>query len=234
MTEIEDKKFNISCIIAAYNEESRINRVLDVVIGHKLLDEVIVVNDGSTDKTESLLQAKSGLKLISYPKNRGKTHAIMVGLKEARNNLVLLIDADLANLNQSNITALIEPVINNQADVTLSTRANSLFIFKWLGLDYVSGERAFNKEIIGDFNKLDELPRYGFESFMNEAIIQKKLRIKVVNWPNVIHTIKAAKIGFWAGWISEFKMLFQIISLMSLTGMVSQFWNMLKLKVPDA
>ena len=49
-------KNKVSCIIPAYNEESRIANVLKVVENHPILDEVIVINDGSTDKTADVIR----------------------------------------------------------------------------------------------------------------------------------------------------------------------------------
>jgi dolichyl-phosphate beta-glucosyltransferase len=91
-------------VIAAYNEEQRLAHSLRKIqayqsaSGHRI--EIIVVNDGSTDNTALMVLTLTlevpGLKLISYPKNRGKGYALRKGVLSSRGNLVLLSDADLS------------------------------------------------------------------------------------------------------------------------------------------
>src|SRR5581483_9422096 len=56
----------ISCIVCTYNEAGRIRQILDAVRGHRALAEVIVVNDGSTDGTEAVLQECPDILVVSY------------------------------------------------------------------------------------------------------------------------------------------------------------------------
>jgi len=91
-------------VIAAYNEEKRLPDTLKRIreylaaTGHHA--EVVVVDDGSTDNTASLVQALSenmqGLRLISYPVNRGKGYALRKGVLSSQGSLVLVTDADLS------------------------------------------------------------------------------------------------------------------------------------------
>lgn len=222
---------NISCVIPAYNEDSRVLSVINAVLGHENIDEVIVINDGSSDDTALVLRNVRGIELISYPKNMGKSHAVMMGFKKAKNDLVLMLDADLVGLDEESITALIKPVLENKADISMSLRKNSLPIYKLLGLDFVSGERVFDKNIIGDLDILDHLRGFELESFLNKIIIRKKMRIAVVKWNNVGITRKSDKIGFWRGIVGDFKMTWEIISFLGLIGMVKQIASMISLKI---
>ncbi len=222
----------VSCIIATYNEGSRITGVLNVVIGHELIDEVIVINDGSTDGTKEVLEQQGGITLISYDNNKGKTFAVMTGLEKSRNDLVILIDADLVDLTKQNITDLILPVIQGQSDITISLRKNSLLIFKLLGLDFVSGERVFPKKIIGDLKQLAHLRSFGLEVFMNSIIIKNKFRIKIVPWSNVSHFRKSQKFGWWQGMERDYSMVVQIIRTIKISGLISQIYRMRLLRVP--
>ena len=71
---------NVSCIIPVYNEKPRIANVLKAVVGHPLIHEVVVVDDGSNDGTEDLVKQFSGVKLIRHEVNKGKTQAVVTGI----------------------------------------------------------------------------------------------------------------------------------------------------------
>lgn len=93
----------LSVIIPAYNEEKRLPRTLETVLDFlkrkKFRFEVIIVDDGSQDGTKKSLSPyrhKSELKLISYEKNQGKGYAVQQGVKEAKGELILFLDADHA------------------------------------------------------------------------------------------------------------------------------------------
>ncbi len=222
---------NISCIIPAYNEGKRVLAVINAVLRHENIDEVIVVNDGSSDDTEAVLKEVKGIELISYPKNGGKSHAIMMGFKKAKNDLVLMLDADLIGLDKESISALIKPVLNNEADISLSLRSNSLGIYKLLGLDFITGERCFNKNTIGDLNRLDKIPGFGLETFLNKIFIAQKTRIKVVNWKNVRMARKSDKVGTVRGFIGDLKMIYEICTFFGWINFVKIFFQMMSLKL---
>jgi len=224
-------RHKISCIIPAYNEADRIGNVLKVIQRHPLVDEVIVVNDGSKDHTDKVVKKFKSVRLISYKKNRGKTFALLKGIKAARNSILMFIDSDLIGLQPKNITDLVNPVKSSKADVSISIKANSLAIFKLLGLDFVSGERVFHKKILGNINELGKLTGFGFESFLNEKIIENNLRIKIVAWKNVSHARKSEKIGWVKGTLGEFSMLLQIIKTIGISGIFYQNLKMRSLRV---
>lgn len=92
-----------SIVIPAYNEEKRIGPFLAAITRHQArhpadIREVIVVNDGSTDRTaatvQSFQQRLPQLKLISHPKNRGKGAAVQTGIMAAKSPLIVFMDAD--------------------------------------------------------------------------------------------------------------------------------------------
>lgn len=231
-----DKK--ISCVVPVFNEGKRVSGVLNALVGHPLIDEVIVVNDGSTDDSEKVLRGwagpskgRAGIKLISYKLNKGKSHAMMVGIKEAKNDLILTIDSDLVGLTREDVMALIEPVVNGKADVSMTLRKNSLAIFKYFGLDFVSGERVFDRGTIGNLDELGKLTCFGLESYLNNLIIKNKSRLKVVYWKNVITPRKSVKFGFWEGTKRDWKMVGEIVKYLGVRGVYKQFRGMLKLKV---
>src|SRR5450631_507156 len=110
----------VSCVICAYNEVERLRNVLDIVAEHPLFDEVIVVNDGSTDETDELVRSYSTIRLLSYQKNRGKTYALSQGIRASCDGLIMLLDADLSGLTAADLYSLAEPVLGGSADMSMS------------------------------------------------------------------------------------------------------------------
>jgi glycosyltransferase involved in cell wall biosynthesis len=219
----------ISCLICAYNEGPRIGKVLEVATNHPLIDEVLVVDDGSTDNTAKVLRSFKNAKLIFMGKNQGKTKALLTGLSSAKNSWVLLLDADLKGLNASAVTELLTPVLEEKVDVSMSIRANSLAVMKWMGLDFVSGERVFDKTILSGHEKeLQKLPRFGFEVFLNSLFIQKKLRLAAVSWPHVSHARKSEKMGWFKGQMEDLKMILNIFKTIGVRKIISQNRQLLK------
>ena len=181
--------------------------------------------------TKEQIKKFSGVNLISYNKNKGKSYALMVALKKARYNTIVLIDSDLIGLQKQNITDLILPVIQNKADLTISLRKNSLSLYKLVGIDFVSGERVFNKKLLGDLDAIGKLKGFGFESFMNLKIIENKQKIKVVNWSNVISPRKSKKFGFLKGVLGDLFMIRDIIKTIGFVPMIKTLFQMRSLIV---
>jgi glycosyltransferase involved in cell wall biosynthesis len=225
----------ISCVICAYNESERIQGILDAVIGHPLLSEIIVVNDGSTDATEKILRACKGIKCITYQENKGKTFALSKGITAAENELVMLIDADLQGITAQDIADLAEPVLSGTADVSMSIRANSLGIYKMLGIDFVSGERVLPRELLEDaLTDMQKLPRWGGEVFINNRIVKNKLRLAVVRWHDVYNIRKYTKVGFVRGVKEECSMIYSAFHVLPLWDTCVQILCLLRLKTSDS
>ncbi len=94
---------NLSVIIPAYNEEKNISNVLRSIFKTdypKNKMEVIVVNDGSTDKTAEVVKSFP-VKLISYKENKGKVYALNKGIGLVKNDIIITTDADTEIESQS-------------------------------------------------------------------------------------------------------------------------------------
>jgi len=219
----------ISCIVCAYNEADRIRNILDVIVGHPALAEVIVVNDGSTDATEALLRSYPTIRLLSHTPNRGKTYALSRGIAAARCPYLMLLDADLAGVTSADIDALAAPVMRGEAEVSISLRSNSLWVYRQLGLDFVSGERVAPKWLLaGAVEAMQRLPRWGGEVYMNEIFIRHACRIAVVRWPRVLNIRKYQKVGAWRGALAEIKMISDAASVLTPIGLLRQNLALLK------
>lgn len=220
----------ISCIVCAYNEADRIRNILDVIVGHPALDEVIVVNDGSTDSTEALLKSYPSIRVLSHTPNRGKTYALSRGISAARCGHLMLLDADLSGLTSADIESLAAPVMRGDADVSISLRSNSLWVYRQIGLDFVSGERVAPRWLLqGAVEGMRRLPRWGGEVYMNELFIRRACRIAVVRWPRVFNIRKYEKTGFWRGALAEARMINDALQVLTPVGVVRQHVRLLKL-----
>ncbi len=102
-------------IIPAYNEEKTIKKVITSSINSVYVDEVIVVDDGSSDKTFEIA-SKTGVIVIRNEKNRGKGVSIKEGIKKAQNEVICIIDADLPEWTPSKINLIIKPVAISEVD----------------------------------------------------------------------------------------------------------------------
>ncbi|WP_444452822.1 glycosyltransferase family 2 protein [Rhodobacter capsulatus] len=212
----------VSCIIPAYNEAPRIAAVLQTVIGHPLIDEVIVVDDGSGDGTAEVAALVPGLRLIRQSPNRGKSWAVSVGIEAARHELILLLDSDLLGLAPEAISDLIEPVLSGRADVAISLRGNAPWPWRLIGLDYISGERVLRRGLIGQPQALRALPRFGLEMHLNRRLIAARARIAIVRWPEVASPWKGTKRGRLAGVLADLRMLADMFRTVPLHQAVGQ------------
>jgi glycosyltransferase involved in cell wall biosynthesis len=222
----------ITCLIAAYNEAARIGAVLAAAAGHPLLDRVIVIDDGSGDGTAEVAGAVPGVTVLRQARNRGKTWALSVGIEAAATSHLLLLDADLVGLTPAHLTALIAPVQSGRADVSVSLRGNAPRPWRWLGIDYISGERVLPRDMLaGRTAELRALPKFGFEVALNRTILSRRARLAVVPWPEVSSPLKSAKRGFRAGIRGDVAMMADIFRTVSPLDAVGQIAGLRRLRV---
>jgi glycosyltransferase involved in cell wall biosynthesis len=86
---------NYSLIIPIYNEEKTLKELLNQLEKYIHEIEIIIINDGSTDKTKYILDQQDKLKIINNPYNKGKGYSLISGIKLAANENIILMDGDL-------------------------------------------------------------------------------------------------------------------------------------------
>ena len=179
--------FDLSIIIPSYNEEARLpgtlQRIAEYLPTLGLRTEVLVVDDGSTDRTAAIAESfhgkLTGLRVLSNGTNRGKGYSVRHGMLEAQGDMVLFTDADLsAPIEESDklLTAL-----NNGYDVAIGSRA--------MDRSLISTHQSIFREFAGIiFNKIVRIvlrlpfvdTQCGFKAFRRERtrIIFEQQRIE--------------------------------------------------------
>jgi len=122
----------LSIVVPAFNEGARLGATLPKILAHLNSSwpksELIVVDDGSSDDTATVTEralAESGAvaaRLLRYEENRGKGHAVRLGLLAASADIALFSDADLST-PVTEIAKLVDPIRSGECDLTFGSRA---------------------------------------------------------------------------------------------------------------
>lgn len=113
----------LSVIVPAYNESATIAVLLARVLAVDMDKDVIVVDDGSTDDTRTIVEtfAARGVRLLAHAGNRGKGAAVRTGLRAANGAVVIIQDADL-EYDPSDYRQVCQPIFDGIADVVYGNR----------------------------------------------------------------------------------------------------------------
>ncbi len=171
-----DRKKLVSAIVPVYNEEKTISTVLDTLLKSYLIDEIICINDGSTDSSIDVLNRyKEKIEIIDFRNNFGKGYALSVGIKKAKGEVVVFIDADLTNLSDDHIKELIIPMLTNKAKGVLGyPSSGKVFVFN--SFSNLTGERAyFKKDLVSHLEEMAKT-RFGVEIFLNRLYRKKEIK----------------------------------------------------------
>lgn len=188
----------ISIVMPAYNEASTVGEVVWRVRKAEPNAEVIVVNDGSTDGTATILeqlQKDYDLKVITHERNMGKGAAVRSALSEVNGDVIIIQDADL-EYDPKDYPKLLEPILDGRADVVYGSRFlggphRAMYFWHSLGnklltffsnmmnnlnlTDMETGYKAFKRGVLeGIIIKSD---RFGFEPELTAKFARKGLRI---------------------------------------------------------
>ena len=193
----------LSIVIPAYNEGNVIKENLELINKYftdKFSFEIIVINDGSDDDTNSILyQLKiNNLSIYNNLKNKGKGAAIRTGFSHASGNICLIQDADL-EYNPEDYLKLLTPIVDNVADVVYGSRFKSgeagrvLYFWHSIGnrfltllsnmftninlTDMETGYKVFRKQIIDQITICED--RFGFEPEITAKIAKIRPQPKI-------------------------------------------------------
>lgn len=199
--------YTVSVIIPAFNEEKFILQVLTPILKSKHVNEVICVNDGSTDKTYEIIRKIKGLKIINLIKNHGKGYAVAKGIAKASGDIIVFIDADIEGLTEKSLNKLISPLLKKTHEVAIGYCSNGNLdkLFRPL-----SGERAYYKKDLLPYLKEIATKGYGLELFLNYLFRDKKVKLFPIK--GVKHHLKHQKQSYE---IATKMFLIEVIDLLS-------------------
>ncbi|NQU98269.1 glycosyltransferase family 2 protein [Candidatus Woesearchaeota archaeon] len=195
---------NLSIIIACYNEQDNIEETVLRVRKTVPEAEIVVVDDGSKDKTVDVVKNMKlkNLKLVSYQPNMGKGYAIKQGIINGKEEIQAQVDAD-SQFPPEELPGLIKPILDKKSDIVFCSRfikgatvekgsltrmrrvANfvvssftSLLCGQWL-TDVNAGFKAWTKKAMMDIDM--RCPHFGYEPEI--AIMARKKGYKIVEFP---------------------------------------------------
>ena len=188
----------LTVIIPAYNEKNTIQEIVRRVQATKLVDEIIIVDDGSTDGTRALIapmDGKDNIKVILHEKNQGKGAAVSTGISAASGDVLMIQDADL-EYDPREYPNLMRPIEEGLADVVYGSRflgaphrailfwnmvANKLLtlmtnvLYNNILTDMETGYKVFKREVVADMKI--HAKRFDFEPEFTAKILKKNVRL---------------------------------------------------------
>lgn len=188
----------ISVIIPAYNEQATIGEIIKRVQKTGLVDEILVVDDGSQDGTRDILselQERGEIRTVFHEKNQGKGAAVTTGFRHASGDVFIIQDADL-EYDPRDYPGLLRPLEEGLADVVFGSRflgaarrptlfwhmvANKLLtlmtniLYDNILTDMETGYKVFRREVVADLTI--HARRFDFEPEFTAKILKRKIRI---------------------------------------------------------
>lgn len=189
---------NLSVIIPVYNEVNNVSEIIKRVQAQKLANEIIIVDDGSSDGTRDILKdldGKKKVRVILHERNQGKGAAVVTGLKAAKGDVLLIQDADL-EYDPRDYPQILRPIEEGLADVVYGSRflggarrvamfwhmiANKLLtvltniLYDTILTDMETGYKVFRRNVIEGMTI--RAKRFDFEPEFTAKILKRHYRI---------------------------------------------------------
>jgi glycosyltransferase involved in cell wall biosynthesis len=204
-------KVKVAAVIPAYNEAPRIRKVLQALKAVPEVDEIIVMSDGSTDRTYEVACSVDGVRAFQLAKNRGKGGAMRQGAERTDAEVLVFFDADLVGLKPEHVRQLITPVCNGDADMAMGIFRGG----RWatdIAQKFspgITGQRAIRRDIFLEIPGLDDVG-YGIELAITYFVRHQGYVRKDIILQGITHPMKEEKLGPLRGAASRAHMYWQM------------------------
>jgi dolichyl-phosphate beta-glucosyltransferase len=230
----------LSIVLPCYNEEKRLEPTLSQSLNYIESNirgpfEVVFVNDGSTDRTQDLLEAakqrfgRLRIQIVSYTPNRGKGHAVRAGVLQARGDKILVMDSDFS-IELSEMSTFMDAL--DEVDVAVGTKKHQLTqtviqqspLRKFLGkgftvltnlllglrfTDITCGLKGFRGRAGRDIFERQRINRWSYDS--ETLFLAKKLGYRIIEIPVRWHHEERSKVSPYLDTVRSFKELMAIL-----------------------
>ena len=187
-----------SIIVPVFNEEKTVAEILEKLSQLKIEKEIIIINDGSTDKSlekiKQFIKNKKNFKVFSFSKNKGKGAAVRKGISLSTGSIIIIQDADL-EYDPQEIVKLITLIKNKKAKVVYGSRftgeRRNMFFWHMIGNRFLSlitnilydttlsdmevGYKAIKRDVLEKINL--SASRFDFEPEITAKILKRGIRI---------------------------------------------------------
>lgn len=201
----------VTAIIPAYNEATRIADVLAVVQAATLVNRIVVVDDGSGDDTAAVAES-CGVRVVRLAENRGKGTALRIGAMATEDDILLFLDADLRGLSPAQVDALVRPVFERRAEMTIGIfrGGRAATDLAQVISPNISGQRCLFRDFFLAAPLIDG-SRSGVEIAMTVHARACKLAIDIVPLDGATHVMKEEKLGVLRGTLARWAMYRDIL-----------------------
>lgn len=207
----EKGRTKVVAIIPAFNEGKTISGVLEVISKYPGFDDVLVVDDGSTDDTAQIA-SRFPVRVIRNTKNLGKGRAMEKGVTATDASILFFCDADMHGFTHAMLDDIVRPVIEGESEMVIAMRNWRMYYvgFVLSIIPILGGQRALTREL------WNQVPLEYKERFMIETALNFYARY----WGNgfqykvcigLTQMIKEEKYGFWPGLKSRIRMSAEIV-----------------------
>ncbi|MBZ0271739.1 glycosyltransferase [bacterium] len=233
----ENRRVDLSIVVPVFNERSRLAWGLEEIVNFlraaPIASEVIVVDDGSADGTADaaieLLDGRVAFEVIRVPENRGKGHAVKIGMLRSRGAVRLFTDIDIS-VPIDTATEFFR-CVSEGADVVIGTRkvAESQVmvhqpyyreslggVFRWISrvlcappvTDFTCGFKAFSARATGAIFTQSVIPRWSFDAEI--LFLAYRMGFRIVQLPVTWYDSRESKVRLGVDTVRSFVELLQI------------------------